>query len=116
MPPVSIVLRIVLSIVSHCSCHCFPLFFSLFPLFLRRRLFSQPRKALHCNWRTFSIVNRLYFFQAPFPTARGKFWSTSDFNIRPVRGLENRNALVHMRAPDARATPSRFPIFVQVYA
>jgi hypothetical protein len=37
------------------------LFFSCFPLFLRRRLFSRPRKALHCNWRRFFPVNRLYF-------------------------------------------------------
>src|SRR5262249_34886244 len=36
-------------------------FFHCFPLFLRRRLFSSPRKALACNWRAFSIVNRLYF-------------------------------------------------------
>src|SRR5262249_55537571 len=37
------------------------LFFSCFPLFLRRRFFSSLRKALHCNWRAFSPVNRLYF-------------------------------------------------------
>jgi hypothetical protein len=31
-------------------------------LFLRRGLFSRHRKALHCNWRAFSIADRLYFF------------------------------------------------------
>jgi hypothetical protein len=40
---------------SHCSSHCFP-------LFLRQRLFSRSHKALHCNCRAFSIVDRLYFF------------------------------------------------------
>jgi hypothetical protein len=39
---------------SHCSLHCFP-------LFLRRRVFSRSFKALHCNWRRFSIADRLYF-------------------------------------------------------
>ena len=43
---------------SDCSPHCF---LHCFPLFLRRRLFPRPRKALHCNWRAFSIVDRLYF-------------------------------------------------------
>src|SRR5262249_14158389 len=31
---------------SDCSAHCF---FDCLPLFLRRRLFPRPRKALHCN-------------------------------------------------------------------
>jgi hypothetical protein len=35
-------------------------------LFLRRRIFSSLRKALHCNWRAFSIVDRLYFFSKIF--------------------------------------------------
>src|ERR1700684_361454 len=39
---------------SHCSFHCFH-------CFLRRRLFRCSFKALHCNWRQFSIVNPLYF-------------------------------------------------------
>jgi hypothetical protein len=43
---------------SDCSSHCF---FYCFPLFPRRRLFPRPRKALHCNWRVFSIADRLYF-------------------------------------------------------
>src|SRR4029077_14405695 len=42
----------------HCSAHCF---FHCSPLFLRRRLFPHRRKALHCNWRAFSIADRLYF-------------------------------------------------------
>ena len=43
---------------SYCSAHCF---FHCFPLFLRRRIFCRRRKALHCNWRAFSIADRLYF-------------------------------------------------------
>ena len=39
---------------SHCSLHCFP-------LFLRRRVSSRSFKVLHCNWRQFSIADRLYF-------------------------------------------------------
>src|SRR5262249_40748886 len=53
-----------------CAAHCF---FHCFPLFLRRRLFSSSRKALHCNWRAFFIVDRLYFsknFWTAPPTAR----------------------------------------------
>src|SRR5579883_517857 len=53
------------------------LYFSLFPLFLALlfscselflggRLFSRPGKALHCIWRQFSIVNRLYFLSENF--------------------------------------------------
>jgi hypothetical protein len=30
-------------------------------LFLHRRLFHRSFKALHCNWRQFPIVDRLYF-------------------------------------------------------
>src|ERR1041385_6265002 len=52
---------------SDCSAHCF---FHCFPLFLRRRVFSSLRKALHCSWRAFSIVDRLYFFRKNFPSAR----------------------------------------------
>jgi hypothetical protein len=47
---------------SGCSAHCF---FYCLPLFLRRRLFPRPRKALHCNWRAFSPVDRLYFSWHP---------------------------------------------------
>jgi len=47
----------------------FPLFCAFFfpcsPLFLRRRLFSRRRKGLHCNWRAFSPVDRLYFSWHP---------------------------------------------------
>src|SRR5262249_37991294 len=50
-PTVPTALRIVFSVV----------FFIVFPLFLRRQLFSSPRKDLACNSRAFSLVNRLYF-------------------------------------------------------
>src|SRR5689334_9865038 len=42
------------------------LFFHCFSLFLRRRIFTSLGKALHCNWRASSIVNRLYFFRKNF--------------------------------------------------
>jgi hypothetical protein len=48
-----------ISVCFHCSAPCF---FHCFPLLLRRRLFCRPAKALHCIWRAFSIVDRLYFF------------------------------------------------------
>jgi hypothetical protein len=43
---------------SDCSAHCF---FHCSPLFPRWRLFCGPSKGLHCNWRAYSIVDRLYF-------------------------------------------------------
>src|ERR1700692_2207087 len=47
-------IRIVFIVFHNCSLHCFP-------LFLRRRVLSRSFKALHCNWRQFSIADRLYF-------------------------------------------------------
>src|SRR5262249_6641959 len=49
--------------MSDCFDGCAHCFFHCFPLFLRRRIFSRPREALHCNCRAFSIVDRLYFSQ-----------------------------------------------------
>ena len=46
------------------------LFFHCLPLFPRRRLFPCLCKGLHCNWRAFSIVDRLYFSGKFFPSAR----------------------------------------------
>src|SRR5215472_2604848 len=66
-----------------CSAHCF---FHCLPLFLRRRLFLSPRKALHCNWRAFSIADRLYFsrkFSVGVWTAPLPRWT-------PRRALERR--------------------------
>src|SRR5215467_3156611 len=67
--------------LSRCSAYCF---FHCAPLFLRRRLFSRRRKTLHCNWRTFSIVDRLYFFPKIF-------WTASD--CTPVVRHETRDWL-----------------------
>ena len=44
----------------------FALFFHCFPLFLRRRLFSRPRKDLYCRRRAFPMADRLYFSKSPF--------------------------------------------------
>jgi hypothetical protein len=52
---------------SDCSAHCF---FYCLPLFPRRQPFPRPRKALHCNWRAFSIADRLYFAKIFFPANR----------------------------------------------
>src|ERR1700722_18281505 len=48
----------------------FALFLSLFPLFLRRRLFRRCFNALHCNWRQFPIVDALYFCAGRFGRRR----------------------------------------------
>jgi hypothetical protein len=73
---------------SHCSFHCFP-------LFLRRRLFRRSFKALHCNWRQFSIVDRLYFCTGRAgdqnsgcsgkPAEQNKAGTSNDFSGAPPR-------------------------------
>ena len=64
-PTVPIALRIV--------------FFHCLPLFLRRRHFSSPRKALHCNWCAFSIADRLYFSRKIF---RVGVWPDCTLSVR----------------------------------
>src|SRR5262249_38620143 len=68
-------LRVVFSVV----------FFLVFPLFLRRRIFSSSRKALPCNGRAFFVVNRLYFPKKIFRS------------VNEMRGTPP--ALAHMRRP-----------------
>jgi hypothetical protein len=52
----------------HCSAPCF---FHCSPLFLRRRLFSRRRKALHCNSRPISPCKSPVFFRGPLAALSG---------------------------------------------
>jgi hypothetical protein len=65
-------------------------------LFLRRRIFSSLRKALHCNWRAFSIVDRLYFFSKIF----GRFGPA-----RAAPSMLDRRLAVAERLDDSRQGP-----------
>ena len=52
------------------------LFFPLLAIVPALGFFCRSRKALHCNWRAFSIVDRLYFLEI--------FWSTVNLQIASI--------------------------------
>src|SRR5262249_23690804 len=99
--------------------HCFSI---VFLLFLRRRIFASLRKALHCNWRVFSIVNPLYSSRKIFPRRarrqcavflRRPLWgrleeAQSNTRLHPVletrkRGRRSQDAICDPPCPRGRA-------------
>ena len=82
----------------HCSAHCF---FHCSSLFLRGRLFFRLIKVLHCNWRQFSIVDRLYFCRTTLPSRRRRRKIPGEAALRaeqPGRALPHAEALRRCRA------------------
>ena len=76
----------------HCSAHCF---FHCLPLLLCQRLFCRRRKALHCNWRAFSIADRLYFSRKNLhPCLRRPVCRSAGFSVghEGARGRRFRDA------------------------